>query len=45
MARLNGTQSRPMPNPGPDTELNPPVCYSVPAGWRPVGPIQQELPL
>ena len=38
-------ESRPMPNPGPDTELNPPVCYSVPAGWRPGGGVQLGLPL
>lgn len=38
-------QSRPMPNPGPDTELNPPVCYSVPVGWRPGGRVQHELPI
>jgi len=38
-------QSHPMSNPGPATELNPPVCYSIPVGWRPGGPVQQELPL
>ncbi len=37
-------ESRPMPNPGPDTDLNPPVVYRLPAGWRPGGPVQQALP-
>ena len=38
-------ESRPMPNPGPDTELNPPVAYSLPPGWRPGGPVQLSLPV
>lgn len=38
-------ESRPMPNPGPDTDLNPPVAYRLPPGWRPGGPAQQALPL
>ncbi|MDS4040826.1 MAG: hypothetical protein RKP20_06580 [Candidatus Competibacter sp.] len=38
-------ESRLMPNPGPDTDLNPPVVYRLQAGWRPGGPVQQALPL
>lgn len=38
-------ESRPMPNPGPDTDLNPPVVYRLRAGWKPGGPVQQELPI
>jgi hypothetical protein len=38
-------ESRPMPNPGPDTDLNPPVVYRLPPGWKPGGggPVQLEL--
>lgn len=38
-------ESRPMPNPGPDTDLNPPVVYRLPPGWRPGVPAQLRLPL
>lgn len=38
-------ESRPMPNPGPETHLNPPVAYRLPPGWRPGDPVQQALPL
>ncbi|MDS4019563.1 MAG: hypothetical protein RKR03_03495 [Candidatus Competibacter sp.] len=38
-------ESRLMPNPGPDTALNPPVVYQLQAGWRPGAPIQRALPL
>lgn len=38
-------ESRPMPNPGPDTDLNPPVTYQLPPGWKPGGPAQLGLPL
>lgn len=38
-------ESRPMPNPGPDTDLNPPVVYRLPAGWRPNDPAQLGLAL
>lgn len=37
-------ESLPMPNPGPDTGLNPPVVYRLPPGWKPGGPAQQALP-
>ncbi|MBL8252216.1 MAG: hypothetical protein JNJ76_01260 [Candidatus Competibacter sp.] len=38
-------ESRPMPNPGPDTDLNPPVVYQLQTGWKPGSPVQQELPI
>ena len=38
-------ESRPMPNPGPDTDLNPPVVYRLPPGWKPGGAAQLGLPL
>lgn len=38
-------ESQPMPNPGPDTDLNPPVVYRLPPGWHPNGPAQLGLPL
>ena len=34
-------ESRPMPAPGPNTDLNPPVAYRLPPGWRPGGAVQQ----
>lgn len=36
-------EARPMPNPGPDTGLNPPVVYRLQSGWQPGadGPAQQ----
>lgn len=36
-------ESRPMANPGPDTDLNPPVVYRLPVGWKPGGPVQLSL--
>jgi len=38
-------ESRPMPNPGPDTGLNPPVVYRLAPGWRPGDSPQLRLPL
>ena len=38
-------ESLPMPNPGPDTGLNPPVVYRLPPGWRPGDSPQLRLPL
>ena len=37
--------SSPMPNPGPDSDLNPPVSYRLPTGWRPGVSPQLELPV
>lgn len=38
-------ESRLMPNPGPNTDLNPPVVYRLQTGWRPGGPVQLAFPL